>query len=593
MELFEERFGGLAKNIAQNLLLLGHGNVSGLEAIYKSTNTFHTNGESRKHNDTSPVNGVNSKLRSSSVVGQFHLVLAQLLRFGFVERVHERLFLSPTDMQDLVEKRLLRDKFGGQIKGTKQRDELKLNVRQQLKSWREDGRDWQLAGKKRAFSEMNGHGEKQRLSGATVNGNNGFQDNECRLEVNLWLNLAAGQDYMLTSRKPTMVVRINYEKCSVALRNKRLVELAHSRIGKTTSEVFAEVLRLLEQNISRCRVDLAIDDFDDPPDPFVTTMELSLALSKTIRVSEGIGDPSHGATRKSEKSLNGRKASADEGGDSDALSDKNVDMRGNGNMPEVEEDSSDYDDPFDEDVRPLKRTRVTFQEKLPKPKKRAVPPDNREQRSYDLKKHLQLLAQDSCHFIRKCGQGGSNEWSVDFERLVEQLRESEVDTILLENFGPGGLRLVRMLRTLGKVEEKALPNLALMKQKDIRTKMAEMQMAGMVDIQEVPRDAGRSINRTIFLWYFDPQRVCSILLDNVYKAMSRCLQRLEYERRRSGGILAMMERSDVREAEDEGLLNDVLDDAQQGMLREIRSKEDALLGQIARLDELVGIFHDY
>jgi DNA-directed RNA polymerase III subunit RPC3 len=406
---------------------------------------------------------------------------------------------------------------------------------------------------------------------------------------------------MLTSPKQSLVVRVNYEKCTVALRNRQLVELANSRIGETTSQVYAELLRLLEENIPRCRLDPAIDDLDDLPDsPAVTTTELSIALSKTIRLSNGIGDPSHAGTLmgKSDKSARGKRPHAGDaeveddarpGGDD---FDRDVEMNGNGNIPEIDEDvemNGDGDDPFESDLRPAKRAKVTFQEKLPKPTHKPDSSDDRDARLLHLKGHLQLLAQDSCKFIRKCGKGGTNEWTVDFESLVEHLRESEVDTILLENFGQGGLRLVRMLRKLGKFEEKALPNLALMKQKDIRTKMAEMQMAGMIDIQEVPRDAGRSNNRTIFLWYFDPVRVSSILLDNVYKAMSRCVQRLEVEKRRSSGILAMMERTDVRESTEE----EVLDDAQLRMLEEIRAKEEMLLGQIARLDDLVGVFRDY
>ena len=404
---------------------------------------------------------------------------------------------------------------------------------------------------------------------------------------------------MLTSPKRDLAVRVNYEKCIVALRNQRLVYLAKSRIGETTSQIYAELLRLMEGSIARCRLDPTMDDFEDLPEgPKVTTSELSLALSKTIRVSKGIGDPSqaHAHVGKPDKSQKGKRVQADEAeGEGEASSDEvdsdeDVDMNGHGNIPEVDEESAgDGDDPFDEDPRPAKRAKVTFQEKLPKPKAKPHKSEDREARLYNLKMHLHLLAADSCKFIRKVGKGASSEWTVDFEPLVEHLRDSELDTIILENFGQPGHRLVRMLKMLGKLEEKALPTLALMKQKDIRTKMAEMQMAGMVDVQEIPRDASRAVGRTIFLWYFDPERVSSILLDSVYKAMSRCLQRLEIEKRRASGILAMVERTDVRERSEE----DVLEDAQLGMLEQIRGKEELLLGQIGRLDELVGIFRDY
>ena len=403
---------------------------------------------------------------------------------------------------------------------------------------------------------------------------------------------------MLTPPKRDLVVRVNYEKCTVALRNQRLVQLAGTRIGETTSQIYAELLRLLEEGIPRCRLDPVIDDLDDLPDgPTVTTTELSRAISKSIQVSRGIGDLTHGegGVRNSDRSPKGKnKVNVDEGEvDGGASSDEDehnedVEMNGNGYTPELYEDSAgDGCKSFEEDPRPAKRTKVTFQDKLPKPKpERADDPD---MRLYHIKMHLSLLAEDSYKFIRKCGRGGSNEWTVDFEDLVDHLRESELDTILLENFGQGGHRLVRMLRKLGKLEEKSLPNLAFMKQKDIRTKMAEMQMAGIVDIQEVPRDASRTTQRTMFLWYFDPERVSSILLDGVYKAMSRCLQRLEIEKRRASGILSMAERTDVRQTSEE----EILSEGQMGMLEVIRVKEDKLLGQLGRLDDLVGAFRDY
>jgi DNA-directed RNA polymerase III subunit RPC3 len=160
---------------------------------------------------------------------------------------------------------------------------------------------------------------------------------------------------------------------------------------------------------------------------------------------------------------------------------------------------------------------------------------------------------------------------------------------LLENFGKVGHRLARMMRKLGKLDEKQLPNLALVKQKDVRTKLAEMQMAGVVDIQEVPRDNSRTTSRTIFLWYFDVERVSTIFLDNIYKNMSRCFQRLDVERRRVQDVLILTQRSDVADTKPE----EYLDAAQLNVLQQIEEKEESLLGHIGRLDELVGIFRDY
>lgn len=187
VELVEGRFGVLAKDVMQDLLYLGHSKVSDLEAAFQTRNNAHTAGGSKRHNGTNHVNGVNGKFHLYSV-GQLHSALAKLLESGFVQPVIEQMFRSPTDTQNLVEKDMLRDKFGGQTKGTRQKEELKVQVRQKLKSWRDEGRDWkpvacQQSGER--VNGVNGEGKKRRLSRgeAPVNGNHAFRDEGLRLDV--------------------------------------------------------------------------------------------------------------------------------------------------------------------------------------------------------------------------------------------------------------------------------------------------------------------------------------------------------------------------------------------------------------------------
>jgi DNA-directed RNA polymerase III subunit RPC3 len=409
---------------------------------------------------------------------------------------------------------------------------------------------------------------------------------------------------MLTYIKRELVVRINYEKCTVALRNLRLVDLANSRIGETTSQVYAELLRLLEERIPRCRPDPHIDsmDIDDLPDgPTITTVELAAGMSTSIDIGAGIGkapgDRVNTSTLlKMQKSARRRshgeseaevedEASPDEDESDDGARQVNGYGNGNGNLHRMGDESDNAGEgPENGTGKAPKRAKVTFQDSLPRPPE----PDDRSNVMAQLKNHLLLLAADECHFLRRCGSRGQGEWTVDFERLVHFLQQLELDSIILENFGTAGHRLARMMRTIGKMDEKLLSTLALMKQKDVRTKLAEMQMAGMADIQEVPKDATRANNRTIFLWYFDSERITSVILRNIYKAISRCFQRLEVEKRRASGILSLTERSDVKDNTEDALTGEQLN-----MLRQIRSKEDKLLGQISRLDELIGTYRDF
>ncbi|RDW71403.1 hypothetical protein BP6252_07966 [Coleophoma cylindrospora] len=561
LNIVEERFGEQSRDVVQNLLLLGHTKVADLTAAYeaqKPTSNGHSNGHSAtngvSYTNGDHVNGVHDSQVHST--GQLHAILHQLLEAGFIEPVNQIMFTSPTDLYNKVEKELLP---AGGTKGIKQKEELRLAIEGRMQALRDQRPDWRPKGNnKRPHNGdgPNGTIKRRRLSNGAVNGNSQYLDESIRLDSEL-------------------VLRINYEKCNVALRSQSLVSLANQRIGETTSYVYAEVLRLIEPYIPRCRIESEKDSnlFEKAN---VSTAELSAVISSSVNVALGIGKASKDKIdTKMLEQASGRKRKANEA---------EVDSDGDASSDESESDeemvgAGDGEDPFaDGQKRKPGQAKVTFQDK----------PEDRQSRMLQLRNHLMLLAADDRNLLSKCGGGGQGQWTVDFNTLVKHLREIELDNLILENFGRQGHRLARILRKFGKLDEKQLPQHALMKQKDVRTKMVEMQMAGFVDIQEVPRDNNRATSRTIFLWFFDMDRVTAIVLDNIYKAMSRCLQRLEVEKRQANDIITAAERSDVRGKEEE-----VLSANQMNQLREIRGKEEKLLAQVARLDDLIGIFRDF
>ena len=368
------------------------------------------------------------------------------------------------------------------------------------------------------------------------------------------------------------------------------MEAAKNKLGDTTSQVYAELLRHLERKIPKCEHGMTEDE--DQSRPSVTTKDVASSLSKSVNVALGIGKTigegsksgqiagvklgSPPATRK-------RKAGDLEGSESEDEDEPPINE--NGNSHEVDQDGDDIlaNAPA---AKSPKRQKVTFQNKLPKPEGHHT----REDRIFHIKEHLALLEDDKYGFVKKEGDG-HGAWSVNFQKVIRNIQEAEIDKLVLEMFGPAGHRLVRMLRQLGKLDEKQLKDTTLMKQKDIRTKLAEMQLSGWVDIQEIPKDASRGANnnRVIFLWFFDNERCSSLVLDHTYKSMSRLLHRLDVERRRAKSVLELTHRSDVRDKPP----GEYLTPAQLNELHAFQDREDMLLGQLGRLDEIVGIFKDY
>ncbi|RYP84564.1 hypothetical protein DL769_001152 [Monosporascus sp. CRB-8-3] len=592
LEMIRENYGDTAKSLIQDVLVLGHIKISDLVEAYKNKapdgektpvngivkdeddedgdhglngNSNHVNGV-----NGSSVNGYASEVDQKDPIAQVYFHLARLLAAGILEPVSSIMFQSPTDLKTAIEQEVLRNEFPTGIRGIKQKRELETAVakkadefqqsRTSLKRRLETEFDHEASVKRRRL--LNGSGMSNGASGA------GAVD--------------------LLMEHLDVAIRVNYDKCLVELRNCKLAQYVEDLIGETTAQVYATLLKALSKKINRCQVDPMTkteDDADTFTGPSVNTLEIFEHLSPSIDVSTGIGIPAAGMVDQHcaekirrfppkprapilQSSLEaGDEIMGSDDEDYDRSDEAGFGANGFGDVAESKPGANGVNggEAHSDGV-------VTV----------------RAQRMRQMRQHLLLLAESKEGFVRHCGGNDRGEWTVDFEHLMGHLRLMKLDMLIEESFGRKGLRLVRVLREKGKLDDKMLPNIALMRKPDVHVKMAEMEMAGFLDVQEVPRDNQRLASRTIFFWFFDEERTIKRTLDNTYKSMVRCLQRLEVERKKKRNVLAVTERKDVQGMEEEKLRGDVYNEYRQFL--EIEKK---LLGQVSKLDDLVAVFRDY
>lgn len=389
------------------------------------------------------------------------------------------------------------------------------------------------------------------------------------------------------------MVRVNHEKCLVELRNQRLANFAADTLGEITGHIYRSLLELLTVKVSRCRADPLIGEENKGPQATVTTLEIYENLSDEIKVLGGIGKaPRDKIDFDSAERIRSGPYAYDSDSDEDDEPEVKAAPVPRGRMAraaaaaaaavkESDEELSE-DDLEDQDNEAQtngdRQTRVKFEDGA----------TSKDSRLDQMRQHLLLLAESKHRFIRHSGTHGRGQWTVDFELLMDRLRESELDAYIEQSFGRHGLRLTRILREKGKLDEKMLPSAALMKKGDVQGKMLAMQMAGLVDVQEVPKDNSRLANRTLFFWFFDGERTQSQLLDDVYKGMLRCLQTLDVERHKERNILTFVDRKDVKGKEEE-----VMTAEHYNKYNRHLEDQQKLLGQVMRLDDMVAVFRDY
>lgn len=370
------------------------------------------------------------------------------------------------------------------------------------------------------------------------------------------------------------------------LRTQKLVEHAEDFVGETTAQVFAALLTSLCRKVYRCQNDKHTVMTQEEEETYfagirVTTEEILDHLCPGVDVSTGIGTAS-------EDDIDMRFAEKIR-----KYPPQSQVIRLQGALGEGEEILGSDDEDYDRTGEHTKGGRlnghhngsITQNGHRSGGDHAAGDQPSRIEQIRQMRQHLLVLAESKQQFVRHCGQ---NEWTVDFGNVIQQLRYVELDTMIEDTFGRHGLRLTRILREKGKLDDKTLPAIALMRKPDVHVKMAEMEMAGFLEVQEVPRDNNRAANRTMFFWFFDEARTLKWVLDKSYKSMVRCLERLEVERHKKRAVLSLSERKDVQGKEEEKLRGDVYDEYL-GFL----DIEKKLLSQVSRLDDLVSVFQDF
>ncbi|KAJ9484677.1 hypothetical protein VN97_g8694 [Penicillium thymicola] len=547
LQLVESRLGEYAAQVLEAIMMLGHSSIAHLETLPELKSKRQRIPIGTSHNEIKPEQDGENEEDSAAPNGdhvvsekpvRLHPTLKSLASHGYIHRLREAHFQSPNDNW-LDASRIIASRPDVKLmKGKQQAAEIEEKAKDMVKERTEGDLTRGLIyngvpqGAKRKRDHGNSESNKQAPNGTNgVNGDH-VEDED---EDNDWSEDEDGIDS--TPMDSNLIVRVNYEKLDVALRNTRFLELAEQGAPSASVEIYDCLLRRIEYQTARCR-----DSYEIPREG-----EEGEQYSAPIQLSSIVEDV-----------------------------DPHLDLTGCiGPMEPSTVLNKRGKRPLDDDTNG-----VNGDEHEDEP--------SEQNRAYEIDQHLGILSQPPLHLTTKHVISGLPTWRVAFRGLSRKLRHLELERMIESRYGDVALRVVRVLHSKGKLDEKRLQEISLLPFKDLRQTLASMQTGGFVDLQEVPRDAQRQPSKTIYLWYYDPDRVCSSILEDTYKAMSRCLQRIKFERTRERDFLEKTERTDVKGHEEE-----FLSEAELEHLRNWKAKEALLLAEVSRLDDMVAVFRDY
>jgi len=608
IKIAEDQVGKFAGEIISTLLSLGHAQVGDLLEGFGVGHSKSTNG-SLDTTDVSEMPLLNGwKHVAGTTDGHgvtFEMIqstLSELLRAGLISEVHESHFRSDADNRLEAEKVVPPPEYYRAKSKRENEAQWETSIKKKLAEWKYgiqaealETKDLKKSngtkrGKKRSLENPEEPQSKKRLS-SEVQDAIGAPGTAYQLKTNETgvldvrgmgnLNGAPKVDLL----QDTITLRINHDKFALISRNNHLIELADQSICTSTSKVYAEVLRSIQPGVLQCKDEAGIVEDDDMRSdlsslPQVSTDELVYTLRDSAELGKALGkvDASRIDLTQNRHRKKRRKKEADSDdevmADGDASSDESEDEEGvsNGNASNISSDSDEANGQaeYNPNSHPSTVPNNTLRETI--------------------RDHLLLLTHHPLEFLHHFPQTASHpeRWTVNFPALTGNVIRHTLMQNITYRHGMLATRLVRILLEEGKVGEKELCTISLIKQQTLRSYLAALHQDGVAHLQEVPRDAARTVQRTIFLWFFDIERYKAKMLEDSYKAMARCVQRARVEGDKVKATVEKANRSDVVGKEEQYLTIQ-----EREALEKWRAVEERIWGEVGRLDDLVAVIRDY
>lgn len=165
--------------------------------------------------------------------------------------------------------------------------------------------------------------------------------------------------------------------------------------------------------------------------------------------------------------------------------------------------------------------------------------------------HLRLLLTANIPFIKESKPG---QFFVPYSSLIPILKSSTYDSIIASTLGPSSHRVLRCIRDNGLCTERTITTTSLMREKDVRTVIGTLVKYNAIEIQEVPRTVDRAASRAVFLFRIKEKHAFNTMKLNLTWNLARLISKLETLKEENATLLKKANRDDVKGREMELLL---------------------------------------
>ncbi|CDO92174.1 unnamed protein product [Kluyveromyces dobzhanskii CBS 2104] len=334
----------------------------------------------------------------------------------------------------------------------------------------------------------------------------------------------------------------NLDRYLKTRRSNQLVQFAQSRIGTTSSKIYAAALSMTEQNSNELSHPLSktglFQDLDER-----TSLESDLKLDEES--AKGVSFSALDVAKRLPKSLDLR--------GSLVLSNQSSKRKQKHRQsPQQPEKRIKTEDGFA--VPPLPTVMEESEEEEQEGDNSNLDFDEDQSDPHSLSLvngHLRLLLTANIPFIKETKPG---QFYVPYSTLIPILKTYTYDSVIASTLGPSSHRVLKCIRDNGLCSERTITTTSLMREKDVRTVIGTLVKYNAIEIQEVPRTADRAASRAVFLFRIKEKHAFNAMKQNLTWNLARLISKLETLKEENATLLKKANRDDVKGREMELLL---------------------------------------
>ncbi|KAL2746845.1 DNA-directed RNA polymerase III subunit RPC3 [Vespula maculifrons] len=147
-----------------------------------------------------------------------------------------------------------------------------------------------------------------------------------------------------------------------------------------------------------------------------------------------------------------------------------------------------------------------------------------------LDQYLNLIDDDTSQFIRRVGDSGGGQYSINMKEAFNQLAWTTLENIVMERFGSKAARIFRLVRSKKFVEQEQIQQLAMIPAKEAKHLTYTLLQENYLQMQEMKKAGPSSApTKTFFLFHIDLDQVVQMEIEHCYHALYNIMQRRDHE----------------------------------------------------------------